>query len=301
MDNKITAFANSSALQRKVRFVHMAMEYNNIIVRPLCMPMVETIEIKNLSEDEDLLLLSTQSDSPHIHTTSFQNATVPPLASSNISVMFLPRGLGAVDGMVRIETSFGAIPYMVYGAGMPSPYRLRPLIGAKIAHNSVYSIPITMYNPHSRVLHITEIFTSNTSLHLEPPADKSQATATPQKPWDIAPHDSRVVIFLTFASTYVGKQTGYVNIKTDRDALVVYVDITVVNDGVHHVPDDLVDFGTLVSLNSSVSAPLTLLNAGSTAVRVEKIFLRDEDPNMNITAITNIIPPRSVRCNSTCI
>lgn len=249
--------------------------------------MFEVVTIRNLDKKKDLIIQGIEVPSDHIQAVYASNSTLPPLTSTNISVIFLPRVLGQVEGNFQVQTNFGNLTYLVYGSGIPSPYRLRPLLGAKIAHNSVYSIPITVYNPHTRVLHVTEISTSNASLYLE--YDKQD-----EQKWEIPSHESRIVTYLTFASTNVGRQTGYVMIKTDKEPLAIGVDITVVSEGVHHVPDDVIDFGTLVSLNSFVNAPLTLLNAGSTPVRVEKIYLRDEDPNLNITALTNVIPPRSV-------
>ena len=42
----------------------------------------------------------------------------------------------------------------VQGVGVTNPFRLRPLLGARIPLNATYSPQITMYNPFSEPLQV---------------------------------------------------------------------------------------------------------------------------------------------------
>ena len=45
----------------------------------------------------------------------------------------------------------------VQGVGVPNPFRMRPLLGAKIPLNATYSPLITMYNPFETTLQVLKV------------------------------------------------------------------------------------------------------------------------------------------------
>ena len=49
-------------------------------------------------------------------------------------------------------TSFRDV--QVQGVGVPNPFRMRPLLGARIPLNATYSPLITMYNPFEKTLQV---------------------------------------------------------------------------------------------------------------------------------------------------
>ena len=46
----------------------------------------------------------------------------------------------------------------VFGVGIPNPYRIRPILGAKVPVNSSFSPLIHMHNPHSSTLQVCQLF-----------------------------------------------------------------------------------------------------------------------------------------------
>ena len=60
--------------------------------------------------------------------------------------------------------------------GTSNPYRLKPLIGARVPVNTSYSPMISMQNPHSNSLQVVEMFSSGGSLHIELPTGAAEAT-----------------------------------------------------------------------------------------------------------------------------
>jgi len=50
--------------------------------------------------------------------------------------------------------------------GVESPYRIRPFLGARIPMNSSYSPKLSIYNPESFPMQITELYSSTPKLQI---------------------------------------------------------------------------------------------------------------------------------------
>jgi hypothetical protein len=163
-----------------------------------------------------------------------------------------------------------------------------------------YSAPITLYNPYSEPLTVKEVFTSGGFLHLSLPgtaAGTAAAAGTPadnRRLWELTPYQRKQIINLDFQAANAGKYQGFIYIKTDRDMLIVHVEVTVVKSALHLTLDEL-DFGTLTALHArqtqsaeSLAAPqtrsvtLTLLNGHAHPVHVYELTLSalQNDPNI---------------------
>lgn len=82
-------------------------------------------------------------------------------------MIFLPRVVGSVEGTLTISTSAGDISYPIRAHAVPNPYRLHPFVGTKIPAGVTYSRPIVMYNPSDKLLHVREVFTTESFLNLQ--------------------------------------------------------------------------------------------------------------------------------------
>lgn len=100
--------------------------------------------------------------------------------------------------------------------------------------------------------------------------------------------------WLHYLQPHLEKKYGSLHMKTDQDIIIIHVEYTVVEEGVHHVPNEVLDFGTLIERGVYSSRSLSLLNAGSSTVRIEKIAISDEEPSFNLTMQSRIIPPKTV-------
>jgi len=150
-----------------------------------------------------------------------------------------------------------------------------------------YKPAIQLYNPHDEVLHVTEIFTSGGGfLHLDLPADQ------PAGLWSIEPRTRKDIINLAFMSEQPGKYTGFVNIKTDKDNMILHVEVTVVKGGLHRTPEEI-DFSTLTSPNEKLSVSILLLNSGEDPILVSEIYPLTPDLQLFVNFSRLIIPPDS--------
>ena len=77
---------------------------------------------------------------------------------------------------VCVSSRLLSADFQVFGVGTGNPYRLKPLIGARVPVNSSFSPVIKMHNPFSRSLRVVEMFSSGGNLHLELPTGASEAS-----------------------------------------------------------------------------------------------------------------------------
>ncbi len=190
------------------------------------MPAAKNVTLISTAESEEIRLLSVSSDSLHVHP-SFTKQVIPPKGTVSIAVIFLPRALGPVESTLIIQTSSGAFLYQVSGSGINNPYKVQPLIGAKLSPGAVYQPAIEVYNPHTEVLRIVEAFTSGGFLQLTSPQRGESSNFTPQ---EILPHQQRKIIDLNFGTQVLpGKYVGFINMKSDTNVnWIIPVEVTVV-------------------------------------------------------------------------
>lgn len=266
--------------------------------RSLCWPVVETVEIVNTSEDEELLLYAVSTDSVQFHP-SFFTKSIPSGENATVSVVYLPRSLEAIDDTILIQTSFGSFLYGVQGSGVPNPYGLKPLLGLRVLVGKPYKPCIEVYNPFNNAVQVTEVFSSGGFLQLNLP-EGTQSTPTANSLWEIAPHDKKSIINLTFMSQAAGQYQGFVSVKIAGENMIVPVEVLVVKDGLHSNPE-MIDFGTVVCSGENASedpyfseTTMQILNGDSESIRLNQIAPAYTHPStiMNVNAIKNVIPAK---------
>lgn len=263
------------------------------------MPAVEKVEVINTSDNDELHLFAVSTDTVHFHPSSFKQTVgfssvsysqgsfphcqvVPVKGKTVISVVFVPRLLGAVEGTLIIETSVGGFLYQVHGEGIANPYNLTPFLGAKIPVGVPFNPPIKIYNPKDQVLHVKEVFTNEGFLHLTLPKASGGGDYGSAGLWEINPRHTNTIINLSFQSNVPGKHTGFVHVKTDIDNMIIPVEIHVMKGGIHRSPEEL-DFGTLTSSTDKRSLSVSLLNSGPQPVLVSDIYASSPDSHLSIT------------------
>ena len=145
--------------------------------RPLCIAAVETVDIINVDDDNDVAVTSISTDNVHFHLTAIQQTTVPPGGRLSVTVIFLPRLLGKVEGTLSVETSAGNFFYRMTASGSPNAYSINPFLGAKVPTSSPYTPSIRLYNPHDNLLQVKEVYSSEGFLQLNLPNSSNPSEA----------------------------------------------------------------------------------------------------------------------------
>ena len=130
------------------------------------MPKVQTVRILNIGPDQ-LRLDSISGSTVNFYCSFFQQQIIEAGANTSFDVYFLAREIGHTDSSLFINTNKGIIKYTVNGMGVRNPYRLKPILNARIPLNSSFSSQIVLHNPHNVSLQVMEIYTSDDDLHVE--------------------------------------------------------------------------------------------------------------------------------------
>ena len=204
--------------------------------KPMCLAARESVVVENGFEDRELELKSVVSNTAHFQVSNFSKMSLPPGGRSSFSVIFLPRELGMVHGHLKIETDAGMIEYGIQGDGVQNGYRVSPLVGVRIPSGRSYKPSVELYNPHDEPLRVAETFTNQGFLHLLFDNRRVGKTLGPNGEfWVIPPKETRQIVGFSFQSSAPGRHDGYVNVRTDKDDLVIPIELNVVNAGLHVV------------------------------------------------------------------
>ncbi|XP_033110665.1 transmembrane protein 131-like [Anneissia japonica] len=242
---------------------------------PIGMPHVESVTIYNSHPDSTVKLNTISGSTPHFHCSFFRDKEVAVGGNTTFDVVFLARMAGNVENTIFIHTNMGIFSYQVFGVGIPNPYRLRPFLGAKVPLNYTYSPLINMHNPYGTVLQVTEIYSSGGDLHLELPTGTQE---TSNNLWEIPPYQTRSVMRASFVGRTESNHTAFIRIRAnhtveDNDFLMLPVEVEVSAAPGIYSALEMLDFGTLRSLDEPRIIPLYLLNTSPKTVQIVSISL----------------------------
>lgn len=121
------------------------------------MPVIETVYVENVRPDEaSIQLLSISGNTEHFHCSFFEDKIISAGTNTSFQVVFLARQEGLVNNTLYIHSSVGSFMYRVSAFGEASPFRVRPLIGARVPLNASFASLIYIYNPFSTPLQVCQ-------------------------------------------------------------------------------------------------------------------------------------------------
>ncbi len=122
---------------------------------PISVPVIETVYVENVRPDEaNIQLLSISGNTEHFHCSFFEEKLIAGGTNTSFQVVFLARQEGLVNNTLYIHSSVGSFMYRVSAVGEASPFRVRPLIGARVPLNASFASLIYIYNPFSTPLQV---------------------------------------------------------------------------------------------------------------------------------------------------
>lgn len=122
--------------------------------RPIGLPVMRTVHVANNNGRFNIQMISISGTTEHFHCSFFEEKMIGPRANTTFQVVFLGRQEGLVNNTLYIHSSVGSFKYHVSAFGEASPYRLRPLIGARVPVNGTFASLIHIYNPFSTPLQV---------------------------------------------------------------------------------------------------------------------------------------------------
>ena len=149
--------------------------------KPLCSLHKANITIFNTHANESLTLMSLTTDSVPFQPLDFAPVAVGPKSRYALTVTYLPRALGPTHGTFMLLTSKGSFIIVTRGVGENSPYQVQPLLGAQVPTGVRYIWKLDMHNPHSKMISVLEVVSSDRFMSLAPPAVEGEVTQRVEK------------------------------------------------------------------------------------------------------------------------
>lgn len=225
---------------------------------------------------EEVNLLGITSNSPNFIPGPFSKSLLQSEESIDIDIMFIPRLLDYMEGLITVETSAGIYSFIVYGIGIHNPFLVTPLIDRHISTEVPLNVDIELFNPYNEILHIKDLFTSGGFI------DPHFSKDTPPEFWRINPYEKKSVIPLNFTHHKSSKYRGLVNIVTKNEYIItIPIEIEIHNNEIFKIPSYL-DLGVHTSKKHELSKSISLLNSQIYPVLVTSIKQIKYDPYTKI-------------------
>jgi hypothetical protein len=261
-------------------------------------PISENLDILNPHHEHIVEIGTIVCKSIHFQINSFPGTKLPSLTRLKIPVVFYPREVGVHTARIIITTSVGSISVTVTGRALKNPYGLHAITDITIPLHTQINPPIYIHNPFERTMNVREVFTTESFLHLGLPesgfSTRQKSNSSPTaKLWEVPAKKTKYIINLTFAANKIGIYNGYIHLKTDNHALILPVEIRVIEEAIELQQNEL-QFGTFTAAKQTKSKYLNLFNWGLKPILITNIRGEKGDSHMKITYPRGlIIPPRT--------
>eukprot|EP00002_Diphylleia_rotans_P031749 TRINITY_DN6610_c0_g1_i2.p1 TRINITY_DN6610_c0_g1~~TRINITY_DN6610_c0_g1_i2.p1 ORF type:complete len:1837 (+),score=304.29 TRINITY_DN6610_c0_g1_i2:65-5575(+) len=244
--------------------------------RPIFVPVSESIEIVNLSND-NVIIHQVFFDSTHFSST-FQEKILYAQGHVIIPVSHLPQVLGRTECMAVIRSSVGWLVVQIHSFGIPNPYRVSPLLNLNVILGSKFSTYLSLHNPYDTELQVRDIASQDQFVQLSPIQHGSFKNVE-TKTWTIAPHSTKYVIQVDINPSHLGKHLAHINIITNRHKMSVPVEFMVTRGSLSRRPEE-VSFEAITSPDTKTTESIYLKNTGSKPIQIKEIFLSPPSGNV---------------------
>ncbi|KRZ72099.1 Transmembrane protein [Trichinella papuae] len=212
----------------------------------------------------------------HFHCSFFDEKFLKAGSSTAFEVVFLPRKEGLIKTTLHIHSSAETIIYNVTGEGVPSPFRLMPFLGVKVSLNSSVSSWLELYNPFPTALHVEEMYTSDSSVHLDLPHSVFNPS---RRLWNVLPFRTKHIATAKVIGNRVRNASAFIRLKTDNPTvqhpIIIPVEIEVTSQPGLYAGKSVVNFGLLSNEHRSPWNTITVYNTFNKPVKVANVAVDD--------------------------
>ncbi|KRZ61670.1 Transmembrane protein [Trichinella nativa] len=212
----------------------------------------------------------------HFHCSFFDEKFLKAGSSTAFEVVFLPRKEGLIKTTLHIHSSAETIIYNVTGEGVPSPFRLMPFLGVKVSLNSSVSSWLELYNPFPTALHVQEMYTSDSSVHLDLPHSVFNPS---RRLWNVLPFRTKHIATAKVIGNRVRNASAFIRLKTDNPTvqhpIIIPVEIEVTSQPGLYAGKSVVNFGLLSNEHRSPWNTITVYNTFNKPVKVTNVAVDD--------------------------
>uniref|UniRef100_A0A0N4Z999 TMEM131_like domain-containing protein n=1 Tax=Parastrongyloides trichosuri TaxID=131310 RepID=A0A0N4Z999_PARTI len=263
-------------------------------------PKILTVKIINPT-DKLIKFKAITGNFPNFHASFPSKKELSPGEETTFDVIFLSRTERWMEDFITIHLNTGYVKLPVKGQGMKTPYRLKKEIIAVLPMNSSFVSPITIHNPHSKILRITEIISSHRDIHLELPDSKTIKEISANG-WEIEPYGTKTLIKAKILGSQEQNVNSFITLKTKlinneprkylknkfvqlyeedlpTDKIIIPVEMRVEQKNSIYATIDIIDFGLIkAGMNSKDGKYIELYSTMPKSIDVQSIkFIGDND------------------------
>ena len=274
--------------------------------KPTCIPTMALLNFKNTSKNK-ILIKNVRTDLYQATIFLFQQnndksqyfnpkINYPRDLDVNtfltFQIIFLPDIIGEISGNLYIEyetdDKIGVIIYPISIQSIENIYKVKPLYYPSWQISKLLSLPITIYNPHENPLTVKEVINSFSSINLVWPNGtpvNNRGTGVPTSMVTITKSQSKNLMYINYYKEVGGVEYGLIQLKTDKDTLIIPVLVRVDSIFLKVYPSVL-NFGLVhkrwdepfLEGNNEIRAiPITVNNIAKVEMTVKGIFFKYED------------------------
>ena len=178
--------------------------------------------------------------------------------------------------------------------GDENKYRISPIYYPNLPLGKYLSIPIKIYNPHSKVLVIKEVAHSFKKINLLWPngvAVTNNSTSVSTSMFEVQPRSNKNVIYVKYNIELFGSEYGVLHLKTDKDIILIPILINSEVKVLNFYPS-LLNFG-LCEININKQTQSNSSRSSNNNNNNNNVNIGDDNNNnnnMNILPLIKVIP-----------
>ena len=193
--------------------------------------------------------------------------------------------------------------------GDENKYRISPIYYPTLPLGKYLSIPIKIYNPHSKVLVIKEVAHSFQKINLIWPngvAVTNNSTSVSTSMLEVQPRSNKNIIYVKYNMELFGNEYGVLHLKTDKDIILIPILINSEIKALNFYPS-LLNFG-LCEINKRSQSnsdndnmgmplikiiPLSINNLASNPIAIKSAYVNYEEQLVKFVYNEQIIPNKT--------
>lgn len=254
----------------------------------------ENIIIKSIRSDlfQAAIFIPKGKEMPHSYNQkNLYPKILVPDENFSLQVIILPDMVGKTVGNIYFELSDNkVIVFPVEIKAVENIYKVSPIYVHNWPGSKLFISQVNLYNPHPKTLIIKEVINSFSSINLLWPNGQpvsSNHTSISSSMLEISAKSTKNILQINFYKDVSGVEYGLLQLKTDRDTLIIPVVVGVEVQVIRFFPN-LYNFG-VIDVNRPVKRliPISISNLGITPVQIKIIYSTFEEnliefiPNSN--------------------
>lgn len=254
----------------------------------------ENIIIKSIRSDlfQAAIFIPKNKEMPHSYNQkNLYPRILAPEENFSLQVIILPDMVGKTLGNIYFELADNrVIVYPVEIKAVENIYKIQPIYVHNWQGSKLFISQINLYNPHQKTLIIKEVINSFSSINLIWPNGQpvsSNHTSISSSMLEVPAKSTKNILQINFYKEVPGVEYGLLQLKTDRDTLIIPVVVGVEVQVIRFFPN-FYNFG-IIDVNRPIKRliPISLSNLALAPMQIKTIYSSFEEnliefvPNLN--------------------